>query len=174
MVSSTGADVVIAGGTVIDPAQELHTARDVVIADGKIAALTPPGAAPRAARVLDARGLLVTPGLIDLHTHVYLHVGRDNVDANSLAARSGTTTMVDAGSAGAAIFDGFRHYVAARARCRLLALLNISVIGTVASPMAQAICPPSQSKLVIMPSRTNRKSSVNHPITSSAGAMTSP
>ena len=62
--------------------------------------------------------------------------GEDNIDANSLAARSGTTTMVDAGSAGAAIFDGFRHYVAARARCRLLALLNISVIGTVASPMA--------------------------------------
>ena len=136
MVSSTGADVVIAGGTVIDPAQELHAARDVVITDGKIAALTPPGAAPSAERVLDARGLLVTPGLIDLHTHVYLHVGQDNIDANSLAARSGTTTMVDAGSAGAAIFDGFRHYVAARARCRLLALLNISVIGTVASPMA--------------------------------------
>ena len=136
MTGSTGADLVITGGTVIDPTQDLHEARDVVIADGKIAALALPGAAPSAPRVLDAHGLLVTPGLIDLHTHVYLHVGEVNIDANSLAARSGTTTMVDAGSAGAAIFDGFRHYVAARARCRLLALLNISVIGAVASPMA--------------------------------------
>lgn len=130
------ADLVIAGGTVIDPIQGLQEVLDVIIVDGKITGLVPPGKAPRAVKVVDASGLLVIPGLIDLHTHIYLHVGATNIDANSLAARSGTTTMVDAGSAGAAIFDGFRHYVAEPARCRVLAFLNIAVIGTVASPMA--------------------------------------
>src|SRR5690349_12360497 len=100
-------DLVIAGGTVIDPAVGLNGPADVAIAGGRIAAVgrSLPG---RAARTLDASGLLVTPGLIDLHAHVYAGCTPLSVDADPLAARSGTTTMVDCGSVGAATFDGFR------------------------------------------------------------------
>jgi dihydroorotase len=131
-------DLVIAGGTVIDPAAGLHGPADVAIAGGRIAAVAPgiaqggPGA--RARRTIDAGGLLVTPGLIDLHAHVYAGCTPLSVDADPLAARSGTTTMVDCGSVGAATFAGFRRFIVERSRCRVLAFVNISVIGLVAMP----------------------------------------
>jgi dihydroorotase len=127
-------DLLIRGGTVIDPAQGIHGRRDVGIRDGRIAAVAESLPAAQATRVLDATGLLVTPGLIDLHAHVFFRVSPLSVDPSPLAARSGTTTMVDCGSSGAATFDAFRHYVAAPAACRLLAFLNISVIGLIATP----------------------------------------
>ena len=127
-------DLLIRGGTVIDPAQGIHGRRDVAIRDGRIAALDESLTAQDAAQVLDATGRLVTPGLIDIHTHIYHRVVFSSIDPSPLAARSGTTTMVDCGSAGAATLDGFRHYVAATAACRVLAFLNISVIGLVAIP----------------------------------------
>lgn len=130
----TDFDILIRGGTVIDPAQDIEGALDVGIRDGKIAALAASLPVGRAKRVIDAKGLLVTPGLIDLHAHVYEHVTSLSINADSLAARSGVTTMVDVGSAGAATFAGFRKYVIEPARCRILAFLNISVIGLAAMP----------------------------------------
>lgn len=127
-------DLLIRGGTVIDPAQNLHARRDLAIRDGHIAALDESIPADRATQVIDATGLLVTPGLVDLHTHIYHRVVFSSIDPSPLAARSGTTTMVDCGSAGAATLDGFRHYVANTAACRVLAFLNISVIGLAAIP----------------------------------------
>ena len=84
---------------------------------------TPPG------DVVDASGRLVVPGLIDLHTHVYWGGTSLGVDADALARRSGTTTFVDAGSAGPGNFPGFRHHVIERSRSRILAYLNISFAG---------------------------------------------
>jgi dihydroorotase len=127
-------DLLVKGGRVLDPAQGIDGRRDVGIRGGEIAALAPELPAEGATRVVDATGLLVTPGLIDLHAHVFFRVNPHSVDPTPLAARSGTTTMVDPGSGGAATFDAFRHYVAATAACRVLALLNISLVGTIATP----------------------------------------
>src|SRR5690606_29860012 len=85
--------------------------------------------ADKAARVIDATGCLVTPGLIDLHSHVYWGGTSLGVDADRLAAKSGTTTFIDAGSAGAGNFLGFRRHVMERSKVRILAYMNISFAG---------------------------------------------
>ena len=126
-------DLLIAGGRVIDPASGLDGVADVAIAGGKIAAVGP-SLAREARETIDANGLLVTPGLIDLHAHIYPGCTSLSVDPDPLAARSGTTTMVDCGSVGAATFAGFRRFVAEPSRTRVLAFVNISVIGLVAMP----------------------------------------
>jgi dihydroorotase len=127
-------DLLIRGGTVIDPAQGIHGRRDVGIRDGCIAAVDEGLPSESAEQVIDATGLLVTPGLVDLHTHIFYRVAASSIDPSPLAARSGTTTMVDCGSGGAATFDAFRHYIADTATCRVLAFLNISLVGTIATP----------------------------------------
>ena len=126
-------DLLIAGGRVIDPASGRDEVADVGITGGKIAAVGR-GLARDARETIDASGLLVTPGLIDLHAHIYVGCTSLSVDADPLAARSGTTTMVDCGSVGAATFGGFRRFVAQPSKCRVLAFVNISVIGLVAMP----------------------------------------
>jgi dihydroorotase len=124
-------DLLIRGGTVIDPANGRHEIADVAVAGGRIAAVGPdlPG---EAAEVADARGLLVTPGLVDLHTHCYWGATYWGIEADPVAARTGVTTWLDAGSAGAFTFPGFRRYAAEASRARVFALLNISSIGLVA------------------------------------------
>ena len=117
-------DLVIAGGRVVGAGDV-----DVGVRDGRIAAIGP---ALDGAVVVDAAGLLVTPGLVDLHTHVIPRFTYWGIEADPLAARSGVTTWVDAGSAGAYAIDGLRHDIAARSRVRIRAFLNISSIGLVA------------------------------------------
>ena len=126
-------DLLLRGGRVIDPASGRDEAADVGIADGRIVEVGA-GLAADAKETIDARGLLVTPGLIDLHAHIYPGCTSLSVDPDPLAARSGTTTMVDCGSVGAATFAGFRRYVAEQSKTRVLAFINISVIGLVAMP----------------------------------------
>lgn len=86
-----------------------------------------------AKRVVDARDLIVTPGLIDFHVHVYEGVSHYGVDVDATCLERGVTTVVDAGSAGAETFPGFLAYVIGHARTRILAYLNISAIGMVGS-----------------------------------------
>jgi len=124
-------DLVIAGGRVVDPSQKLSAVSDVAIAGGKIARVAaniPPG---QARQVFDAKGKIVTPGLIDLHTHVYQYGISLGVDSDVVGFQSGVTTVLDCGSAGAGTFAGFRKYVIDRATTRIYALLNISTIGLV-------------------------------------------
>jgi dihydroorotase len=124
-------DLLIAGGRVVDPSQKLSAARDVAILGGRIARIAeniPPG---QARQVFDAKGKIVTPGLIDIHTHVYRHGITLNVDSDVVGFQSGVTTLVDAGSAGSSTFAGFRKYVIETAASRIYALLNISSIGLV-------------------------------------------
>ena len=124
-------DLLIAGGRVIDPSQGLSAVRDVAIARGRIAALAPAIPREQARQAIDARGRLVTPGLIDLHGHVYDRGIRISVDPDLVGVARGVTTIVDGGSTGATTFAGFRKYVIERAETSVFALLNIAAIGLV-------------------------------------------
>ncbi len=122
-------DMLIRGGRVIDPAQNLSAESDIAIAGGKILRIAPKLNPAEARQVLDARGMIVTPGLIDVHVHVYDGVAPLGIPADPNCIAKGVTTVVDAGSAGAHTFPGFRQYVVRMAETRVYALLNISVIG---------------------------------------------
>ncbi|HEX6111336.1 MAG TPA: amidohydrolase/deacetylase family metallohydrolase [Geminicoccaceae bacterium] len=122
-------DLVIAGGRVIDPAQGLDGRYDVAFRDGKVAEVAPRIETTRAAETIAADGALVVPGLIDLHTHVYWGATSLSVRPEPVARRSGATTLVDAGSAGAGNFHGFREFVIERSPIRILPYLNISFAG---------------------------------------------
>jgi dihydroorotase len=124
-------DLVITGGRVLDPAATIDRAATVAISDGRIAALAAPEEAPSAREVIDATGLLVVPGLIDLHTHVYTGVSHYGVRADDHCLMRGVTTAVDAGSAGAQTFPGFRELAIDTAATRVLAYLHVAVQGMV-------------------------------------------
>ncbi len=123
-------DLIVSGGTVIDPSQNLHGPHDVAIQGGRIAGV---GAFEQemAASVLDARGLIVTPGIVDMHVHVYEGVSHYGVDADENCIHKGVTTVLDAGSSGAQTFPGFREYVIDRVKTRVFALMNISASGMI-------------------------------------------
>jgi dihydroorotase len=127
----TAYDLVIAGGTVIDPASGLHDRQDVAIADGRIAAVEPSIATAGAETVIDASEAYVVPGLVDLHVHVYPGVADLSVEPDPTCLGRGATTVVDAGSSGANTFPGFRRWVIEPARGRILAYLNISATGQI-------------------------------------------
>jgi dihydroorotase len=120
-------DLILKGGRVIDPASGADSVADVAFADGEVVAVGPSLSAAK--KVRDVTGKIVTPGLIDLHTHVYWGGTSLGVDAPTIARRSGTTTFVDAGSAGAGNFHGFRAHVIERTEERILAYMNISFAG---------------------------------------------
>ncbi|MCS6847700.1 MAG: amidohydrolase/deacetylase family metallohydrolase [Anaerolineae bacterium] len=125
-------DLLIKNGTLIDPSQNINGTFDVAIKRNRIAAVDRDIPAASAARVIDAAGQIVTPGLVDLHTHVYYGVTFWGIQADPVAARSGVTTWLDVGSAGAFNLIGLRDYVARPSRVRIYALLNISSIGLTA------------------------------------------
>lgn len=122
-------DLLIRGGRVIDPAQRLAEDRDIAISGTKIARVAPEIPVADARQVLDARGKIVTPGLIDIHAHVYDGVAPLGIPADANCIAKGVTTVVDAGSAGAHTFPGLRKYVVNVVDTRVYALLNISVVG---------------------------------------------
>jgi dihydroorotase len=125
-------DLLIRGGELIDPASGRHSIADVAVSGGVVAAVAPNLPQGEAAQVVDAAGLIVTPGLIDLHTHCYWGATYWGIEADPVAARTGVTTWLDVGSAGAYNFSGFRRYAAEASRARVFSLLNISTIGLVA------------------------------------------
>jgi len=122
-------DLLIRGGRVIDPSQPLSAERDIAVAAGKIVRLAQTIPAKEARQVLDARGKIVTPGLVDVHVHVYDGVAPLGIPADPNCIAKGVTTVVDAGSAGAHTFPGLRKYVIDVVETRVFALLNISVVG---------------------------------------------
>ena len=122
------AELVLRGGRVIDPASGRDETADVAFGDGKVTGVGP-DLASSGAEIVDARGLLVVPGLIDLHTHVYWGGTSLGVDAAEVARQSGTTTFVDAGSAGPGNFHGFRRHVIEPSALRIIPFLNISFPG---------------------------------------------
>jgi dihydroorotase len=121
-------DLVLKGGHVLDERNAVDGMFDVAIKSGKIVAVAP-GLDPQGSKVSDVSGCIVAPGLIDIHTHVYHKATSLSVDPGFLARRSACTTLVDAGSAGAGNYDGFRDYVMAHSPYRIFAYLNISFPG---------------------------------------------
>jgi len=121
-------DLILRGGRVIDPASKVDAVLDVGFKNGKVAAVAP-RISESAATERDANGMIVVPGMIDLHTHVYWGGTSIGVDAVPIARRSGTTTFIDAGTAGPANFLGFRKHVIEPAPVRILAFLNVSFAG---------------------------------------------
>jgi dihydroorotase len=122
-------DLVIKGGELLDPSQNLRAKRDIGMRFGLIEAVEADIPAARALRVLDASGRLVLPGLVDLHSHVYPYGSAIGIPADELVQYQGTTTMVSAGDAGANNFAAFRRYVRAQTRTRLYAFVHIANIG---------------------------------------------
>jgi dihydroorotase len=121
-------DLILRNGHVIDPSQGLDGIMDVGFAGGKVAAIAPKIAAD-AAEVRDVSGLIVSPGLIDLHTHVYWGGTSLGIDAEEFCRTSGVTTAVDTGSAGPGNFMGFRRHVIEPSQVRILAYLHVSHAG---------------------------------------------
>jgi len=122
-------DLLVKGGRVVDPSQGLSAARDVAISGQQIARLAAAIPEAEAREVLNARGKIVTPGLIDIHVHVYDGVAPLGIPADPNCIAKGVTAVVDAGSAGAHTFPGLRKYVINVVDTRVFALLNISVVG---------------------------------------------
>src|SRR5512143_4349080 len=125
-------DLLLQGGHVIDPKSGTSAVRDVAIADGKIAAVAPSIDPAQAFKVVDVSGLYVTPGIIDMHVHVFAgtgekgsYAGDNSVYPDGFTLRVGVTTVVDAGWAGWRNFAEFKDRIIDRSRTRVLAFLNI-------------------------------------------------
>src|SRR5262245_23091815 len=123
-------DLLIRSGRVIDPTAGLDAKVDVGIRYGRVTALGQNLTGPTG-QMIDAAGLVVTPGLIDLHVHIYAGVSHYGIDADPTCLAKGVTTALDAGTAGAATFAGLRRFIIEASATRLFALLNISRIGLV-------------------------------------------
>lgn len=134
-------DLLIQGGTLVDPAQGVNAVRDVAFADGEVTAVGEHLAAAEAREVIDASGRYVTPGLIDVHVHVFPGVSFLGVEPDPTCLARGVTTVVDAGSAGADTFPGFRKYVIEVSQTRILAQLNISSQGMLSRHVGEFALP---------------------------------
>lgn len=123
-------DIIIANGTVIDPATNRSGRFDVAIADGKIAAVEPDLSNSPAKERIDASDQLVIPGMIDTHAHVYQYVtGKFGLSADLVGVQSGVTTLVDQGGPSCMTIGGFRHYVAEQAKSRVLCFISCYLVG---------------------------------------------
>ncbi|HEY8692189.1 MAG TPA: hypothetical protein VIR57_05545 [Chloroflexota bacterium] len=127
-------DLLLAGGTVLDPASGRQEALDVGIAAGRVTDVRPNLPRSGAGRVLDARGCFVTPGLIDFHVHSYWGVNPYGFDADPICLASGVTAAVDAGSSGPVNFLGFKRFIAEPARTRMLAFVCVAQHGVLNGP----------------------------------------
>ncbi|MFP6644373.1 MAG: amidohydrolase/deacetylase family metallohydrolase [Candidatus Latescibacterota bacterium] len=134
-------DLLIQGGTLVDPAQGVNAVRDVVFVDGEVTDVGENLAATEAREVIDASGRYVTPGLIDVHVHVFPGVSFLGVEPDPTCLARGVTTVVDAGSAGADTFPGFRKYVIEVSQTRILAQLNISSQGMLSRHVGEFALP---------------------------------
>jgi dihydroorotase len=135
-VSQTDYDLLLIGGHVIDAKNNLSAVRDVAIRDGRIAAVEEHIDPSKALKAVNVKGLYVTPGLVDIHVHVYASTGERNsyagdnsVFPDGFTLRTGVTTVADAGSSGARNFADFKEHIIDRSKTRVLAFLNIVGAG---------------------------------------------
>jgi dihydroorotase len=123
-------DLVLAGGTVIDPLTNLSAPADIAVAEGRIAAIGT-GLASSTDNTIDCRDRFVTPGLIDGHSHLFAAVSKVGARADEAHLRRGVVAAVDAGTAGASTFAAFMQLVVEPSRLRVLSFLNVSALGLI-------------------------------------------
>lgn len=133
MIALAQYDLVLAGGRVVDPKNNIDRVTDVAIQGGRIAAV---GSGLMGKKTLDVKGLVVTPGLIDIHVHLFATTGikgawagDNSILPDGFSFRTGVTTMADAGSSGWRNFETFRHTVIDRSKTRVVAFINIAGLG---------------------------------------------
>jgi len=127
-------DLLLKGGHVIDPSQDLRGALDIAVQNGKIAKVAANIPVAEARRVVDIPGKTVTPGLIDLHTHVFDGVAANGVHPDIAGVHAGVTTVVDAGSSGCATFSAFPRHILPRCETEVIPLLHICQTGLATNP----------------------------------------
>jgi dihydroorotase len=127
-------ELAILNGTVVDPDADATYEADLGVSDGKIVAISRQRGQISGRETVDARGLLVTPGLVDSHVHVYQHVSSGSLDPDDIGIRQGVCAVVDAGSFGPGNAAGFREYVVKRATTHVYGLVNISRNGNSTQP----------------------------------------
>jgi len=139
-------DLIIKNGTVIDPGNNVHKQADVAVSAGVIRLITEDIPADQGKVVVDASDLLVTPGLIDIHTHVFVGEtestfasGFSSVSPDDFTFKAGITTVVDAGTSGWRSFPKFKAQVIDRSQTRVLAFLNITGAGMIGAPEEEAL-----------------------------------
>ena len=144
LAQATGAptpiyDLVIKGGEVIDPSQNLRGRRDVAIRYARLAALEPDIPGEQASYVLPADGKLVLPGLVDMHVHVFPQASALGLPPDELVPLTATTTYVSAGDAGGNNFSGFKHWVIDQSRTRIFAFVHVANIGLAGFPVGEML-----------------------------------
>ena len=127
-------DLLLKGGTVVDPSQGLNGAQDIAVQDGSIANASGTIPPEDATRVIDVSGKVVTPGLIDIHTHVFDGIASIGVHPDLAGVRAGVTTLVDAGSAGSATFSAFPRHIIPNAHTEIIPFLHICQTGLATNP----------------------------------------
>ena len=137
LAAQGGYDLLIMGARVIDPSQNLDKIVDIAISRGKVMEIGVNLPAEKAAQKIDAKGRLITPGLVDLHAHTYPQGSAIGLPADEIAQFTATTTFVSAGDAGANNFSAFKHYIQAQARSRMYAFIHISSIGLAGFPVGE-------------------------------------
>jgi len=123
------ASLIVRGGQVFDPVAGRFSRLDILVSDGKVARMAPTIEAPASLQVVEAAGLLVTPGLVDCHVHAFRWGHLISLDVDPVSSQGGVTTFVDGGSAGSLHFMAFRRFVIDHVRSNLYALLNVSAVG---------------------------------------------
>jgi dihydroorotase len=132
-------DLVVKEGTVIDPYQNLEEKKDIAVSRGKVVAIEKNIASTTTTTIVDASDKIVTPGLIDLHTHVYWGGLPLGIDPDVHCLPKGVTTVLDAGSAGCCNFLGFRKFIIEKCKTRVIPLLHIAAIGLIKPPELEDI-----------------------------------
>jgi len=127
-------DLLLKGGTVVDPSTGLDGVCDVAVRDGVIARIAKDIPSAEAAQTVEVAGKIVTPGLIDLHAHVFEGFNRNGVHPDLGGVRAGVTTIVDAGSAGSATFAGFPRHIIPRCETEIIPFLHICQTGLATMP----------------------------------------
>ena len=127
-------DLILKGGTLIDSSQNFNGAHDLAVQGGKIAHIAPTIPREEARRVIEVPGTIVTPGLIDLHAHVFEGFTRFGVNPDMGGVYAGVTTLVDAGSAGCATFEGFPRHILPHCHTEIIPFLHICQTGLATIP----------------------------------------